>query len=272
MSKPHNSKNLKIQLRGKNTEDEHLMFPDFIDELKAILAALHHVGKMVAGSANSPVYYRVVNLTHSSPATVELEAVSDGPELRDYSATVFPSFIETVANVNRGHYLPGYSRELLTSIYEFSAPLTDGITEVKFSQNGDAIEVLPDVASKLKTFLEADEVTKGSVMGMLEYLNLHNGSNTFRLYPVVGGSYINCTFKSALKKKVCDGAGRYIRVDGTTKTRSGSLLPYEVSADDLEIMPSDDQLPRIKDLFAVAKEATGGKPVDKFIKEIRHDW
>jgi hypothetical protein len=267
-----NAKTLKIQLRGKDTEDEHLRLPDFIDELRAIFSALQHVGRMVAQASSSPVYYRVVNLTHSSPASVELEAVGENPELRDYSDIVFPEFIETVANINRGSYLPRYSRDLLTAIYEFAAPLSNGVTQVRFSQNGHAVELLPDVAGRLRVFLEADELTDSSVFGMLEYLNLHNGSNTFRLYPAVGGGYITCTFKSALKSKVCSAAGKYIRVEGVTKTRAGDIQPYEISVRDVEVMPTDEKLPKMTDLYGMAPSATKGKPITKFLKDIRRGW
>lgn len=75
-----------------------------------------------------------------------------------------------------------------------------------------------------------------------------------------------------VRQKPQAAAGKYVRADGTTKTRSGEIQPYEISVAEVVAMPADEKLPTMADLYGTAPQATKGKPITKFLKEIRHGW
>ena len=65
---------IKFQLTGSNRDEQHVRLSDFIGQFYALKAAFANIERIISGNERSTVYFRVINLSHSSPATVELEA------------------------------------------------------------------------------------------------------------------------------------------------------------------------------------------------------
>src|SRR5216683_101426 len=72
---PETTDNLRITLKleGLPEEDGHVRLSDLLAELQALKDALDNVDRMVGQTNDTILYYRVIDLKHSSPATVVLE-------------------------------------------------------------------------------------------------------------------------------------------------------------------------------------------------------
>lgn len=107
--------------------------------------------------------------------------------------------------------------------------------------------------------------------GMLELLNVHERANTFRIYPVVGPSYVTCRFKNELREAVLKAAGKHIQVSGTLKRHAGEAFPYEIAVRAIEIMPEESELPKLIELHGMAPDCTGQLASEDFIAQGRQD-
>ncbi len=98
---------------------------------------------------------------------------------------------------------------------------------------------------------------------MLEYMNVHEGTNTLRIYPIIGPSYVTCYFKEAIKDEVAIGMSKYVEVTGKLSYKEGSEFPYQIEVDNLEIMPDEETLPTIFEVKGMFEEMP---------KELANEW
>jgi hypothetical protein len=77
---PEPTKNLRITLKleGLPEEDGHVRLSDLLTELQALKDSLDNVDRMVGQTNDTVLYYRVIDLKHSSPATDEFHTFDDG--------------------------------------------------------------------------------------------------------------------------------------------------------------------------------------------------
>jgi hypothetical protein len=59
-----------IRLIGSDNDLQHVQFTDFLTQLHAVRIALENVERVISGYDRPSVYFRVTNLSHSSPATI----------------------------------------------------------------------------------------------------------------------------------------------------------------------------------------------------------
>lgn len=259
-----------IRFRGDESDGEHLLLPDFAHEIVAVCEALEGVDHLVGAADKCSVVVRVVDLKHSSPARVTVEASARDDCLADISVDVIRSFMEVQANLNAGKVLD-YPRAVLVAFRDIAQGLTRRVREIAFEYGGRDVVVGPKVVETVEAVLAVDEEEQGSMTGMLELLNVHEDANTFRIYPSIGPSYVTCTFKSDLRDTVLRAAGRYIQVTGTLKRHAREEYPHEIAVAAIEIMPDESDLPKLADLKGMAPGCTGDMASEDFVDKGRHD-
>ena len=62
-----------MQLTGKHEDEQHVRLYEFIVQLNALRQALVNTDRIVNRQEKPTLYYRIVDLSHSSPASVVLE-------------------------------------------------------------------------------------------------------------------------------------------------------------------------------------------------------
>lgn len=235
---------LKIQFRA-NAPDENLTLEDFSRQIADFNAALIGLDQHISSRKKSTVLYRVVDLKHSSPAQVTLGATGLEDSLEDNSSRVFPAFVRTIEALNARKGYQDLPRAVLEPIHRIAKSISDGIKEIRIATETSTVFVTDRISSLLADYLEKEKIAVGSVRGVIEIINLHAGTNTFRIYPVIGASYVNCRFPKELKEKAKEAVDNYVRVSGKLHYRMGCDHPYQIDVDEIETMPDESKLPTL---------------------------
>jgi hypothetical protein len=266
---------IKIQLEGKPEENGDVRFDDFIEQLEATRKALLEVGRVVAEGDSRAIYYRVVNLSHSSPATVELEAVSS-IGAKDFTKLAVSTFFTGLELMENKTEAPSHFD---FRVFEAFDNLTRGVgtkfPKMSFSNNGSIIDIAKPLKKKIDKILGPDVIEHGSVTGMLERINLHKDANIFYLYPTFNDSKIKCRFGKDLREKAASATGKYVEVFGKLlrkRLNSQLLKPHEVIVRNIEILSSAKEVADLWSLRGIAEGTLGNKTSEQYVWELRDDW
>lgn len=259
-----------IQLEGSTEDHGHLRLNELIKQLEIVASALKHTEQTVTGKDGRQVYYRVVDLSHNSPVTCVLEAVSIKKEGRtDVATRVVTNFLRNLRQINTKGRVPSrVDTFALESYRELGSLLDKNISGVKISNASVDIRIDKSFNERVEKIIGPDEISNGSLTGNLEWINLHNANN-FNIYPVIGAKKVKCHFPRELKETVISAIDKYVRVYGEMRYKSRDSFPYAMNIQDLEILPSEDELPTLFDLRGIAPQATGSLSSQDFINSIR---
>lgn len=265
------SNQLKIQFRA-NAPDENLTLDDFCRQVADFNSALHGIDQHLSSRNKSTVQFRVVDLKHSSPAAITLEAGGLEDSLEDNSSKVFSSFIRAVEALNAGRGYQDLPRNVLEPLHRIAKAVSNSIKEIRITNvaSGAGVFVTDSISDLLADFLEKEKVAAGSVRGMIDRINVHAGANNFRIYPVIGASYIDCQFPNQLKEKAKSAIERYVCVTGKLHYRSGCEHPYQIDVDEIETMPDESVLPTLGSFKGIIHS---DKSTEELLEEERNgEW
>lgn len=226
---------ISLKLEGPEIESGNIRLDDFLSQIAALKAALSAVDHDVNGRQS--LYYRVVNLSHSSPATIVIEprlkpqlaSAKQKNRFRRAPTNVHHSFFETLQRIERGR-LSGIraSGRVIDSVAE----LVDGLGRdfVRGWIANDKYEVKLDeqFRESVREMLQPEYQSFGSVSGELLAINLARGSR-FYVYPSSGPTSVACHFPRELLETARENIGRTVRVYGTKFFRTGTGLPFRVA-------------------------------------------
>jgi hypothetical protein len=266
------SNRIKIQITGRPEDNGDVRVEDFIAELTNVKKALIEVDHAISEDGSDSVYFRVVDLSHSSPASIVLEAVSISQE-RDTAELVVNAFINGISQIQEYADAPSdFGYKVLDSFKKLPNGLGSKLGSVVFSSNGASIALTESFVQKLDVIIGSDESETGSITGMVEQINLHKKRKSFNVYPVVGKDSTSCVFPKHLRQRAIEAVGKYVTVYGRLKYKRVDKRPYEIIVKDIEIHPSEDTLPHLSELKGIAPDMLEGKSSEEFIWEIRDEW
>src|SRR6266446_2095232 len=107
---------LRIQFRSK-APDENLTLQEFADQSRDFNAALSSLDQFISAHGKTTVAFRVIDLKHTSPSEMTLDAVGLEDSLEDNSGRVVPMFINTIENLNAGKGFEALPRQVLEPLY-----------------------------------------------------------------------------------------------------------------------------------------------------------
>ncbi len=266
------NKRVSLLLRGLDIDQGDVRFKDFIQQLDIIKKSLLETRKLY--SKKPFAYFKVVELSHSSPAFIVLEAVPNRAADEPQTQALVDKFFQSLEEIERGEYPENFRYETFTA-YKDITSLRDKkkITEIIISRNGDSPRRLENLSNNIEQIMGTDQFEVGSYMGMLEAINIHN-QNVLFLYPTSHLPKLKCVFPQRLREEAISAVGQYITVIGTKKFKpnvSGGI-PYEMRVTSLYIHPSEEDLPTLADLKGIAPNATGDEKSEDFVRGIRDEW
>lgn len=231
---------------------------EFLRQLEAVKVALKHTERVVTGSDEPDVYFKIVGLSMASPATVVLEETAidiDGKRGRLPKVPISSRFVSTIHQINQRGTVPPLVKDLsaLEAFKSVGAASRSGA--VTFASAARKVEIEPEFEVKLDKIIGPDQVIEGSVTGMLEAINLHN-TTSFAIYPAVGPTKVACTFPSALKPRVIAGIDHNVRVVGKLRYKHWAPFPHAITADEIEVFPAPDKLPTLQSLYGLTRRET----------------
>ena len=264
-------KRITIQLRGSANDEQHVRFAEFITELHALHTALMNAESIVARSSRSSLYFRVIDLTHASRASVVLEAIPRRSE-HDLTADVVKTFFDGLRQIQEsGQVSENFDRSILESYKALCAGLHKNVTEIRFSGDEYDIKIDWQLESRIDRLLGGDAIREGSMEGMLEAINLHNNANKFNLFPSAGPSKVVCHFHESMISDAINAIARYVYVAGQVKFKTREFFPHEIEVASMEVYPPEHELPTLASLRGVAPNATGDVDAVAFIRAVRHE-
>jgi len=159
---------LTIRLEGSEADSGHVRLTDFLEQLEAVKEALKQTERLITGEHTASVYYRIIDLRHSSPATVVLEAVSARPSNKP--ARVINTFIASMGTIQRMHRAPRrIDLAALQAYRNVGVPLErQRVGKVTLANTKRKVALDPRFSETVDEIIVPDEVEMGSISGRLE--------------------------------------------------------------------------------------------------------
>ncbi len=268
------SKTISLTVEGLSEEDGHVRLRDFLKVLENLNKALSTTDRLISGERHSTMYYRIVGLSHSSPATVELEPVCSNPDI-DFRHQVVANFFTALDAIQREAPVPGWANsDLLRSVDKIAQPVGKVVRSVRVYGVGPDtdIEIDSDFQRKIGDLLSIEDHAWGSVEGRLDKINVHANANTFEIYPIVGPPSIACHFPARLEHVAITSVKRWVTVLGQLTYKALDKFPNKIEVSEIEVHPPVEDLPTLSDLKGVAPRATGRLKSETFVRRLRDAW
>ena len=263
---------IKLQLTGANSDGHHVRFSDFLIQFTALKLAFSNIERIISGNERATVYFRIIDLSHHSPAAVTLEAQAPASEVsNDLSLGVVNKFFDGLRRIRDDQDVPKeYDRQTLESLRGLGATLRKHVTHIQISNDEVEIEYTPEMTRKIDRLLGPENIQAGSISGKLDAINVHNSANKFCLYPALGPKKVMCHFPEAMVDEAIAAIQRNIEVSGTFKYKRRDFFPYEIEVEKLRVFPRIDELPSFMSLRGLAPNATGDLDSVAFVRERRN--
>lgn len=261
---------IKLVVEGVEKDDGDVRLDVFMSELKQLHNVLTHIDRSVGHGLNNS-HFVVVDLSHSSPAMVEVEARMNRGR-QDTRPQMIERLSQSIDSALRGEIREDTDFEFLSDLRGLAAPVGSTLKTATLIFDGNSFEITQELKKRIDFYFEEHESCVGTIEGMLERINVHADANVFTIYPDVGPKSLTCRFKPALVETAVAAVSKRVAVTGLAKYRKFMPFPYEIAVDDLEIYGPEESLPSFDDLRGMAPDATGEVPSEVFIARFRDDW
>lgn len=244
----------------------------FVRVLERSLSVLTHLDSVVSGVKTGILDWYVTDLRmgslaaevvprqrprtllyHSDTGPQVVEAFIEGLRLVEEQATVPPNFEETAMN----------RMKLLGTSFQ-----KNGARSMSASAPGQPpARVTPQLAANARDALKIATEAKGSVIGMLEVINVHGG-RVFSVYDIVRRRPVRCHFPDEMMAEVKDALTRRVLVEGVLRrNRLGDLV--RVLVERLEVLPELIEAPSVDELLGSDPGFTGGLSSEDYVRGLR---
>ncbi|SFI30923.1 hypothetical protein [Nitrosomonas sp. Nm34] len=255
---------LTLHLEGIDSDEGNLrlsVYAKKLDEFRILFdEAKHFVDKE---NCNDDLL--VTNLSHNSPTATTIKSTGA------MGAEALGLIVSTIKNANSKKY------ELVTDSTDFIEKLSGfcktnfyQFKRIWFSSNGITLaSVTRETVEFIDSLLEPKYTSIGEVKGVVEGYNSHSDKKYFYIYPLLGGR-VKCNFPATKRHEAASAVEKNILVRGTLKYRHNSFFPYEVDVSEIEVLDSNEDLPKLRDVSG-ENNFNNLNSVES-IKRIRDEW
>ncbi|MCB1506872.1 MAG: hypothetical protein KDJ47_18045 [Hyphomicrobiaceae bacterium] len=265
------SSKFKITVKGDEA-DESIRLSDLVDQLNALKLALNQVDAAITGGKASDLYYRVIKITMNSPATFEVEAVSKSGS-RSHGRRVVSKLSRDIKAVISGKRPRDADLDLLESYRALVKPMQRHVMEVSLQFDGEPVQLPRNLDMKVDEILGPDQTEQGSVVGSLDALDIHDGKNLFKVYPVVGPKSIRCRFQRDLMSQAISGINHFVRISGLLHYKKAEKFPHLIKVASIEVLPERADARPLSSLRGIAPGAYEGLTSTEYVEKVRNgEW
>jgi hypothetical protein len=264
------SDRITLIIEGLPEDEGRVRFASFMSQLQSLSATITKLDRE-ANEGKAATYFRIAELSYSSPIRVVLEP-QPLPRQPYLGATIIDSLVRVTSAIENGSDLAGLDADLLEDIRALTRPVGRTVKSAALVFNDHTFDLTQQVTNKVDIALAVDEECEGSIEGMLEQINLHQGANIFHIYPEVGPRKVTCHFPTRLFDEAVAAVGKRVEVFGALRYRSGATFPHQVSVAQIESFPPISELPDWEDIRGRAPDATGDLSSEAFVRELRDGW
>ena len=262
-----------LKIEGPATNSHHVELSVFLEKVRHFHQMLragikHHAPK------DSDVTFNLVQLSHSSPATIECQPMLHGqpyiPLVQDIDAMLHA--------VEEGR-LEQLSDDFLSAVEKLAKKEPKKIMSSEIQITGANQEELhvcrldDEFRAKLTRTQNEGHIEINTIDGVLEEINIHSNPYTFKIYDAsFASATITCQFPKELLEQVQAALGHGVFVSGECFYRPSKSIPYKIIVQKIEVLPPASDLPSFSDLRGIAPGITGGKTPEEFVRESRDLW
>lgn len=263
---------IALRLEGTDADQRHVRLDDFLAQLRCLQDALNCIDHEANG--RTTLYYRVVDLRHTSPATVTIEPVlresyrkaGVKSRYRNSPSVVHHRFFDSLRAIRfRGEKIENTSEATVDAFVELIGGLGKSFENGSISNSSSDVPLDVELSERLEHLLKPGFVSKGSVVGELLSISFAR-SNRFYLYPLVGPTSIACHFDEQLERQARDCIKRRVRVFGNKFFRPSTGLPYRVDVTSIE------ELKQPRTFVRLGKAPHCGESAEEIIAGGRDEW
>lgn len=268
-----NANQIVIHITGLPEDSYDVKFDEFVSQLELVKKTLSETQKLISKDIEI-AYFTVKHLQKHSPAQIVVEAVPISSDYQEKTEQLVESFFHGIASLEKGEWPFEYSESAIEAYKELpSLKVKRRLGNVEFSKNGGERFQVENLAKNIDILLGPDEIEYGSYTGMLELINVHK-QNILYIYPTYLLPKLRCFFPDELKDKVISAVGKNVTVYGQKKIRSlfRSGVPYQMVIDQIEIHPSIEELPMLRDLKGTFSTSADDVPSEDFVRGLRNEW
>jgi hypothetical protein len=268
------SNQITYYVDGLDSEGGHIRADEFADRIGYLLEALNGIDRIIGDSPTPKLYYRVVQLSHSSPAKLTIEAVvKRGTRVpADYVTQCRSKFFRDLKAIRT---MSPEAEDIDLDVLEDIQRLVFGVGQdfkAAGIENGEyAVELDHQFENNVKKLTGEEDNSYGSLEGKLETANIHGNISRFWIYPTVGAQKVRCDFLPGSKIRIREALGEYVRVEGLKFFRASSDFPFRIKVRDFEVISVKGAVP-LERLRGIAPDATEGISSVEFIRRIRDEW
>ena len=244
----------------------------FLYQLRNLYEALRLTDRLLSKSPRTTAIYRITDLSHSSPATVEIAATPKSPDI-DHTEEILDGLVGSMNQIAKDGTAPNWvNRDLLKRLRDLNGPVGRSVQAATLRREGHAVELTQLLKAKIEVILAPEDTFEGSLKGRLEAINLHDQTNTFRIYPPAGPSRVTCHFPKELREEAIRALDRDVVVAGVLRYKANAPFPEEIDVKGIDVLPGVADLPTLIDLKGAAPEATGRQTPAEFVRKLRDEW
>jgi hypothetical protein len=262
------SNKFKVTLKGGDSGNS-IRLSDLVDELNAIKQNLNHLDAQLNDGKSSGLSYRITKITMNSPATFEIEVVDRAGKVSQGNKVV-SKLSRDIQAVIRGKRPKSSDLEQLETFKALVKPMQGRLEEISFQFGDDKIPLPRNLDVKIDDILGPDHVERGSVIGKLDTLDLHDGRNLIKIYPVVGPKSIRCRFPESIKPQVKAGVECFVRISGLMHYKKAEKFCHLINVAQIEILPDVTERPSLIALRGIAPEAYSGLNAVEHVERVRN--
>jgi hypothetical protein len=264
---------ITITIKGSETDAGDVRFSDFLEQLDAIKEALRQTERVVSGGQEQSIYYRIVDLSHSSPSRIVLEPVYPASAvIRRKLASVPDTFTSAIKTLQSRRKPPARADLAMLESYR-PLGVSKNITQLKIASSPKKVVVIDQgFTEDVDKAIGPDVFSAGSVSGRLERVNLHNALS-FDIFPPIGPTRVRCHFSEADRKIVKLALDNFVTVKGRLRYKTWDKHPHAIDVKVIDIHEPDSELPSIDDMRGLAPNSTEGLSSEDFVRAIReNNW
>jgi hypothetical protein len=160
------------------------------------------------------------------------------------------------------------------AITDANNPLLFEVTELLIDISALMMPVDPFLALPETQLLPVHELpggsqALGSIKGRLAYTQADG--RYFYIHPVLGGS-VKCRFGHDLRPVVVQANKKMVEASGLLHYQEDEFLPFEMDVEQINVMPSDADLPTLSSLAGMAPDSTKSASSVEFVRNLRNGW
>jgi hypothetical protein len=236
----------------------------FIATVRSFWSVLQNVDAAVSNDPRGSVEWEIGSISKQSPAVLEFRGRSI--PLQDNTETIALTIIGGIDLLAERKRPPRFSDRALekTRLFAMQSKNTDQLRV--YSDHREAV-VRPQVAAAIDEFLGSRYESLGSVVGSLDSITVHRGSE-FRVWSEATGKAVTCRFSEAMLEEVKSKLGERVLAYGDVNyNQLGD--PRFINVDGIESYPSETSLPSIEKMSGRVAGIVDGLSIGDYMTYLR---